>query len=161
MLVRDNFEKDYRRLFAEYKYGTTIWSPLAGGILSGKYNEGTIPEGSRYDNHKMLDSIWQKHFGEAKKESTLKKLRALGDLAKELGFTQAQLALAWAIANSDVSTCILGFTKISQVEENLKALELYYKWTSEIEKKVRAILENDPEATTDFRTWGPMKMRRD
>ena len=52
MLVRDNFEKNYRRLFAEYKYGTTIWSPLAGGILAGKYNDGNIPAGSRYDNHK-------------------------------------------------------------------------------------------------------------
>lgn len=100
-------------------------------------------------------------MGEGKKEATLKKLRALGDLAKELGFTQAQLSLAWAIANTDVSTCILGFTRLSQVEENLKALELYYKWTPEIEKKVRAILENDPEATMDFRTWGPMKQRRD
>lgn len=90
MLVRDNFEKDYRRLFSEYKYGTTIWSPLAGGILTGKYNEGTIPEGSRYETHKgMLDSIWQKHFGESKKEGTLKKLRALADIAKELGYTQA------------------------------------------------------------------------
>lgn len=52
MLVRDNFEKNYRRLFAEYRYGTTIWSPLAGGILAGKYNDGNIPAGSRYDNHK-------------------------------------------------------------------------------------------------------------
>jgi len=60
-----------------------------------------------------------------------------------------------------VSTCILGFTKLSQVEENLKALELYQKWTPEIEKKVRDILENDPEPTTDFRTWAPMAHRRD
>jgi hypothetical protein len=60
-----------------------------------------------------------------------------------------------------VSTCILGFTKISQVEENLKAMELYYKWTPELEKKVRAILANDPEPTMDFRKWAPMAMRRD
>jgi aryl-alcohol dehydrogenase-like predicted oxidoreductase len=69
--------------------------------------------------------------------------------------------LAWAIANTDVSSCILGFTRLSQVEENLKALELYYKWTPEIEKRVRDILENEPEATTDFRKWGPMPQRRD
>jgi aryl-alcohol dehydrogenase-like predicted oxidoreductase len=55
MLVRERFEKEYRRIFSEYKYGTTIWSPLAGGILTGKYNEGNIPEGSRYDKHKNLD----------------------------------------------------------------------------------------------------------
>jgi len=65
------------------------------------------------------------------------------------------LALAWAIASGDVSTCILGFTKLSQVEENLKALELYYKWTPELEKKVRDVLGNDPETTMDFRTWAP------
>lgn len=113
MLARQRFENEYRFLFQEYKYGTTIWSPLAGGILSGKYNSGDIPEGSRFDNHKNLDTIWQKHMGEGAKEKTLKILNALGDIAKDLGYTQAQLALAWAIANKDVSTCILGFTRLS------------------------------------------------
>jgi aryl-alcohol dehydrogenase-like predicted oxidoreductase len=60
-------------------------------------------------------------------------LNELADFAKEFGYTQAQLALAWTIANRDVSTCLLGFTRISQVQENLKGLELYYKWTPEIE----------------------------
>ena len=134
MLVRDRFENEYRRIFSESKYGTTIWSPQAGGILTGKYNEGVIPEGSRFENHKkLLDPTWQKYFGEGKREGTLKKLKGLGDIAKEAGFTQGQLALAWAIANGDVSTCILGFSNVSQVEENLKALELYYKWTPELE----------------------------
>jgi len=161
MLARDNFEKNLRRLFSEYKYGTTIWSPLAGGILAGKYNDGNIPAGSRYDNHKYLDRLWQQHMGEKSKEATLKKLNALGDLAKELGFTQAQLALAWAIANKDVSTCILGFTRIEQVDENLKALELYKKWNADIEKKCRDILENDPEVDMDWRKWQPQSHRRD
>jgi aryl-alcohol dehydrogenase-like predicted oxidoreductase len=161
MLARDNFEKNYRRIFAEYKYGTTIWSPLAGGILTGKYNDGNIPEGSRYATNQNLDWIWQKYMGEKARESTLKKLNALGDLAKELGFTQAQLALAWAIANQDVSTCILGFTRLEQVDENLKALELYKKWDADLEKKIRAILDNEPENDMDWRTWQPQKMRRD
>jgi aryl-alcohol dehydrogenase-like predicted oxidoreductase len=88
MIVRDRFENEYRRLFAEYKYGTTIWSALAGGILAGKYNDGNIPEGSRYDNHKaMLDPLFQKYMGADKKVETLKKLNALADLAKEVGFT--------------------------------------------------------------------------
>ena len=100
-------------------------------------------------------------MGESKKESTLKKLNALGDLAKENGYSQAQLALAWTIASGDVSTCILGFTKLTQVEENLKALELYKKWTPELEKKIRDILTNDPEATFDCRKWSSMPMRRD
>jgi aryl-alcohol dehydrogenase-like predicted oxidoreductase len=95
------------------------------------------------------------------KEKTLVKLNALAALAKELGFTQAQLSLAWAIANKDVSTCILGFTRVSQVEENLKAMELYYKWNADIEKRVRDILANDPEAIIDFRKWAPLANRRD
>eukprot|EP00347_Sterkiella_histriomuscorum_P022012 403331992 len=161
MFVRDNFEKNYRRLFAEYKYGTTIWSPLAGGILAGKYNDGNIPAGSRYDNHKHLDVIWQKIMGDKAREASLKKLNKLADLAKEVGYTQAQLALAWAIANKDVSTCILGFTRLSQVDENLKALELYKKWNADLEKKCRDILENDPEAEMDWRKWQPLAQRRD
>ena len=60
-----------------------------------------------------------------------------------------------------MSSCILGFTKLAQVEENLKALELYYKWTPEIEKRVRDILANDPEPQMDFRKWAPLKARRD
>jgi len=90
MVTRPLVEKEYRRLFSEYKYGTTIWSPLAGGILTGKYNDGNIPAGSRYDNHKdFLAGTWNKHFGESVKEKTLKTLNALGDVAKEAGFTQA------------------------------------------------------------------------
>lgn len=70
MLVRNRFEKEYRHLFSEYKYGTTIWSPLCSGILSGKYNEGVIPEGSRFDNNKELERIWLAQMGEGKKEGT-------------------------------------------------------------------------------------------
>ena len=141
MLVRDRFEKEYSFLFSEYKMGTTIWSPLAGGILTSKYNDGTIPAGSRYENHAaMLDSSFQKYFGPANKEKTCGILQKLSLFAAELGYTQAQLALAWCIANRDVSTCILGFTKLSQVEENLKAIELMKIWTVDIEKRVREIL---------------------
>lgn len=82
MLVRDRFEKEYRRLFSENKYGTTIWSPLAGGILTGKYNSGNIPEGSRYDKHK-LDFVWTKYFSDEKKESTISTLKKLEEVAKE------------------------------------------------------------------------------
>ena len=100
-------------------------------------------------------------MGEAVKEKNLKKLNLLADYSRELGYTQAQVALAWAIANRDVSTCILGFTRLSQVEENLKSLELYYKWTPEIEKKIRTILDNEPETTQDWRAWAPLPQRRD
>eukprot|EP00347_Sterkiella_histriomuscorum_P006071 403354181 len=161
MLCRDNFEKNYRRLFSEYHYGTSIWSPLASGILSGKYNDGKIPDGSRFDNHKVLDKIWVQHMGPEKKERTLEKLNYLAEFADGLGYTQAQLALAWAIASKDVSTCILGFSKLSQIDENIKAYELYKIWDEKIEKRCREILDSDPEADMDWRTWQPMSSRRD
>jgi len=82
-------------------------------------------------------------------------------LATELGFTQAQLALAWCLANHDVSTVILGFTRLEQVDENMKALELYQKWNTDIEKKVREIFSNDPESDMDWRKWVPLESRRD
>jgi aryl-alcohol dehydrogenase-like predicted oxidoreductase len=111
MLVWNRFEKEYRRLFTDYHHGSTIWSPLAGGILSGKYNDGNIPAGSRYD--KDPSGVWNWYMSPDKKDSTLKKLRALAKVAKDIDYTQAQLALAWAIASKDVSTCILGFSRLS------------------------------------------------
>ena len=160
MAVRDNFEKNYRRLFSDFGYGTTIWSPLASGILTGKYNDG-IPEDSRFGKHKEIDFIYQKMLGEKVRDQTVAKLKALGEVSKELGYTQAQVALAWAIANKDVSTCLLGFSKVAQVDENMKALELYKKWTPEIEKKVRDAFSNDPDVDMDWRTWRPLPNRRD
>ncbi|CDW85421.1 aldo keto reductase family protein [Stylonychia lemnae] len=161
MFWRSSFEKDYRRIFSEYKYGSTIWSPLAGGILTGKYNDGVAPEGSRFQNHiGYLAPHWDRWFGEKSKEANLKRLNGLAEYAKELGYSQAQLALAWAVANQDVSTCILGFTKIEQVTENLKALELYLKWDESIENRCKEILFNDPEADMDWRKWAPLPSRR-
>jgi voltage-dependent potassium channel beta subunit len=168
MFVRNKFENEYRFLFQEYKYGTTIWSPLAGGILSGKYNNGDIPDGSRFDSkddskrdsRRFLDATWNQFMGPATKDNTIKVLKGLEEIAKDLGYTQAQLALAWAIANKDVSTCILGFSRLSQVEENLKAVELYHKWTPEIENRVADVLNNAPEAIMDWRAFCPLTNRR-
>jgi aryl-alcohol dehydrogenase-like predicted oxidoreductase len=71
MLRRDRFEKEYEILFKEYGMGTTIWSPLAGGILSGKYNDGVVPEGSRFSKHD-IDSFWNWCMGPDKRDNTLK-----------------------------------------------------------------------------------------
>jgi len=72
MLMRNKFEKEYRRVFSEHKHGSTIWSPLAGGILSGKYNDGKIPEDSRYSKLAgKMDSIWEKYMGPTKIERTV------------------------------------------------------------------------------------------
>lgn len=84
-------EKNYRPIFEDYKYGTTIWSPLAGGILTGKYNDGTAPDGTRYKENKFAaDNIWPRYFGtEEKKAKTTKVLQALGAIAADLGVSQA------------------------------------------------------------------------
>ena len=74
MLIREKMEKEYRRLFSEYRYGTTIWSPIAGGILAGKYNDGSAPDGTRYtsDPNPIYQMIWMKYFSPDKKETRVK-----------------------------------------------------------------------------------------
>jgi voltage-dependent potassium channel beta subunit len=160
-LMRDNFEKNLRTCYETYKYGTTIWSPLAGGILTGKYNDGNIPEGTRYkDNDFAANVVWQKYFNEKKKDATLKILGSLKEVAEEQKCSMAQLSLAWTIVNQDVSTCIFGASKVSQLEDNIKALEIAENWTEDLEKKINDILGNEPDAQTDFNTWKPMVSRR-
>lgn len=161
-LHRDRFENEYREIYEWYGYGTTIWSPLAGGILAGKYNDGSAPVGSRYnDNDFAKNMIWPTYFGtEEKKALTTKKLQGLAEIAKELGCTQAQLALAWCIVSKDVSTCIFGATKVDQVTENMKALEVAAKWTQELEDRINTLLDNQPDFAMDFRTWTKLEPRR-
>lgn len=106
------------------------------------------------------DLLLGQFFGPGKAEENIKKLQALGELAKELGYSQTQLALAWALANKDVSTLILGFSKTSYVDENLKALELYNKWNAEIEGKVEAILKNAPYHGYSLKHFKTNKTRR-
>lgn len=89
MLVREKFEIEYYRLFKVYNYGSTIWSPLAGGILTGKYNN-EIPEDGRYKSmgdNPIIQMIFQRYFSEDKKEEFQKKLRQIGEVAKKLGAT--------------------------------------------------------------------------
>jgi len=161
LLHRDNVEVKYGNLFERYGMGTTIWSPLAGGILTGKYNNG-IPEGSRFDTKDpLLSDIWAKYFSESKKESTFKALQGLGKLAEELGCTQAQLALAWVLSNKDVSTAIFGATKVEQVEDNVKAVQIYKKLTNEHIDKIDGLLGNKPEVEHDFSNQRKGLTRRD
>src|SRR3990167_11332947 len=128
MLERNKVEFEYSCLFDDYKYGTTVWSPLASGILTGKYNAGT-PAGSRLDANKQYITFLEKWFGEAVRDATIKKLQALETIAAELGCKLSQLALAWVIATKDVSTCILGASSEEQLKENLGALALKAKIT--------------------------------
>jgi voltage-dependent potassium channel beta subunit len=159
-LVRENFEKNLRSCYENYKYGTTIWSPLAGGILTGKYNDGVAHEGRYKDNDWTKDNIWPRFFGDKVKDKTIETLNTLKEIADDLGCSMAQLALAWTIVNKDTSTCIFGATKVSQVEDNMKALEIAIKWDKDIEERVEKALGNQPEPTMDFSVWAPMKPRR-
>jgi aryl-alcohol dehydrogenase-like predicted oxidoreductase len=161
MFDRTKMEKDYSDLFAKNSLGTTIWSPLKSGILTGKYNDG-VPEGSRFDKDKRLEAmIFNTLFGETKKEQTLKQLNALADIAKELGVSMPILCLTWCIVNKDVSTCLLGASKVSQLEENLKCLDLKAKWSKEIEDKIDAVIAaNKPEQELNWRNMTPRPNRR-
>lgn len=159
MLVREKVEDEYAALFDDYGIGTTIWSPLASGVLTGKYNKG-IPEGSRFDTNKQYMSIYEKYLGENKKDETIKKLNDLEAVATELGCSLAQLALAWTLANKNVSTCILGATSEEQLTKNLAALPFAAKITGEVEEKINKILDNAPKAELDYRSWKPLPPRR-
>ena len=130
LLARERFEKEYAPLIADYGYGSTIWSPLASGVLSGKYDAG-VPEGSRLAQESYA---WRKDKLVTK--DIIAKAKQLEPIAKELGVTRAQLALAWCLKNPNVSTVITGATKPEQVTENMKALAVVEKLTPEIMTKI-------------------------
>jgi len=107
----------------------------------------------------VMDALETAYIG-GDKPKFLKRLNDMGALAKELGCTQAQLALAWVIANKDVSTCIVGASKPEQMSDNLGAIDVVKKWTPEIEKKMEEIMGNKPPQPLNWRTWSPLPDRR-
>lgn len=137
LLHRERVEKELAPLYeSENGLGTTIWSPLASGLLTGKYNDGT-PEDSRLGHKSMA---WLREMFEAKTDewsSNLDKIRRLGVIAEGLDVSLAKLSLAWCLTNPNVSTVILGASRVSQLEENLSALEIVPKLTPD----VRAAIE--------------------
>ena len=141
MLIRERFEAEYSVLYERYNFGTTAWAALASGILTGKFNDGTKAEGTRYtsQNYIFKDIAWEWYFNDEMKDSTLRILKELGEHTKEKSYTQAQLALAWTLANKDLNTLILGISKIEYIDDNFKALELYKKWDKTLEDKINEI----------------------
>ena len=159
MMTRDRVESEYRDLFKRYKMGTTIWSPLESGVLAGRYLNG-IPEDSRYNLKNDNAPIDIQAYLDKKKEWD-EKLLKLKDIAeKKLNCSLAQLAIAWTIVNPDVSTCIIGATKASQVEENCKAIEVAKKLDKDTLIEIENILDNAPKGEIDFRTWKELPSRR-
>jgi len=157
---RDRVELDYGDIFDNYKYGTTVWSPLAGGLLTGKYNT-EVPKEGRYQGSEAKDDRFVKLFSEENLEETQKALQGLGEIAQELGCSQAALALAWIIKNPDVSTAIVGATKLSQFQDNLTALEIIDKITPEIETRVEGLFKTAPTPRVDYRKFSPSMPRRE
>jgi len=144
MFSRDIVELEYPPLYEQpYGLGTTIWSPLDSGILTGKYND-EIPTDSRLSDKNRL-SGWFKLYYEKTKEEKTEVVKALMAYAKEkFNSTVTILALAWTIKNRNVSVCILGGTKPQQLEENMKAIELASKLTKQHLEDIDKILENKP-----------------
>ena len=136
MLHRERVEKEYLPLYREIGLGTTTWSPLASGLLSGKYNDG-IPPGTRA----ALEGYeWLKR--DVITPANIAKVRALQPIAEELGCTLAQLALAWARSNDNVSTVITGATNPEQVQENMKSLDFVSALNGDVRERIEGVLQN-------------------
>lgn len=133
LLHRNRLEKEYSRIFEDYGYGTTIWSPLASGLLTGKYQQG-IPEGSRgsLPGYGWLEKTLTS-------EENRGKVAQLEPIAKDLGCTLAQLSIAWCAMNPRVSTVITGASRPEQVRENMHALDVMSALTPEVMARIDEI----------------------
>ena len=139
---REKVESEFLPLYSLIGLGTTIWSPLASGILTGKYNDG-IPGDSRVA---LPGYEWLKARLESEKgKSEIARVKKLAKLADELGMPVHHLALNWCLANPNVSTVILGASRLSQLKDNLKALEHKSKMTPEVMANIDEIAANRPE----------------
>lgn len=137
LLDRKRFEVEYAPIFEKYGMGTTIWSPLASGALTGKYLNG-IPEGSRATlaGYEWLkDSMVESERGQER----MQRVRKLLPIAEELGTSLSKMAIAWCLLNPNVSTVILGASRLEQLEENLAAVEILPLLNDEIQARLAAI----------------------
>jgi voltage-dependent potassium channel beta subunit len=138
LFKREKLENEYLEIFKNVGLGTTIFSPLASGLLSGKYNEG-IPEGSRLS---IPGFEWLRDRTIA--DARIKKVKALQNLANNLNTSVSALAIAWCIKNPNVSTAILGASRKEQLTENLKALEVLPKLNTEVLEQIEHIFQTKP-----------------
>ncbi|MCC7318754.1 MAG: aldo/keto reductase, partial [Bacteroidales bacterium] len=148
MFNRQKIEMDFLPLYEEIGLGTTIWSPLASGVLTNKYAQG-FPEGSRLS---LKENEWLKQrFETPDGREKITKAAQLQPIAKDLNITLAQMSLAWCLKNPHVSTVITGASTVSQLEENLKALQYVDLLTPAVMEKIEAILQNKPQSPKDWR----------
>jgi voltage-dependent potassium channel beta subunit len=147
LLHRDKVDGEFTPLYDEFGMGTTIWSPLASGLLTGKYNDG-IPDDSRLSlpGYEWLRDLWTNEDGKNK----LNKIRQLSALAKELDISMTHLSIAWCLKNPNVSTVILGASRLSQLEDNLSAMDAISKLTTEVIERIEKIVANKPADAERF-----------
>jgi len=143
MFSRDKVEGEFLPLYDTFGLGTTIWSPLASGVLTGKYNDG-VPADSRMNlpGYEWLRAEWESEAGKAK----LEKVRRLATVASDAGLPLTHLALLWCLRNPRVSTVILGASKRAQLADNLAALDSKAALTDEVVAAIEEILGNEPPA---------------
>lgn len=148
MFNRQKIEMDFLPLYEEIGLGTTIWSPLASGVLTNKYAHG-FPKGSRLS---LKENEWLKHrFETPDGREKITKAAQLQPIAKELNISLAQMSLAWCLKNPHVSTVITGASTVAQLEENLKALQFVELLSPNVMEKIEAILQNKPRSPKDWR----------
>jgi voltage-dependent potassium channel beta subunit len=135
LFERHRFGPEYDAVYEDYGYGSTTWSPLASGLLTGKYNEG-IPEGSRGAASKY---DWMEE--QLTDPARIAKVVALEPVAREMGATLAQFALAWCLQNPYVSSVITGATRLEQLQENMKALEFVDSFTPELMQRIDSVFD--------------------
>lgn len=134
LLDRKRFEVEYAPIFEKYKMGATIWSPLASGALTGKYLKG-IPDGSRA-SLKGYEWLRETMVDSDRGQTRMKKVSELLPIAEELGTSLSKLAIAWCLLNKNVSSVILGASKVEQLEENLSAVDVVALLTDEVQAKL-------------------------
>ena len=139
LFERNKVDAEYLEIYKNVGLGTTIWSPLAAGLLTGKYNDG-IPEGSRFliEGFEWLRDRWLM-------QEKINKVQQLGAIAKALKVSTASLSIAWCIKNPNVTTAILGATSKAQLLDNLTALDTAALLTPEIMEQIEGIVETKPK----------------
>ncbi|KAL1927552.1 hypothetical protein VTP01DRAFT_3789 [Rhizomucor pusillus] len=152
MLNRERVEKEYLPLYQKFKMGICTWSPLASGLLTGKYNDGVIPPYSRLaiQDHPVINRLRNGYFSEEGRRK-IEKIKLICQIAQRLGCTPAQLAIAWCLRNPHVSSVIIGASTPEQAKENIQALKIRHLLTEEVIQDLDRILGNKPEPVFDFR----------
>lgn len=143
LFERERVEKEYARLYTQIGLGATTFSPLAGGLLTGKYDQG-IPTGSRAT---LEGYEWMKEH--VITPGRVEKVKQLTPVAADLGGTLAQLALAWCLKNPNVSAVITGASRVEQVHENMKALDVVDRLTPDVMERIEKVLGNKPKFDED------------